>query len=626
MAPNIATFQLGVDESGTLVVESGGSLTAIGASVNKVGNNRTGVTGRLTVMTNGVVNSTAVVNVGSGSSTGPTTGILTLDGGSVNFSNHLWVGNYSGAVGIIILTNGGTLNMSVGSGMLGLGTGNATGPSGGQGSLYVMNGGVFNGYNISSSAGQPSIQAGSVLDISGSGVVTFPGDKSNTISAYTNAAKITAYGGTGTVLIDYDISNPGKTTLKAIGGYTPPTDVVWNPAVNPSGTGKWSEGANWTGGGGYPPAGVTKVNFNVPDAIPCTVASAALASYIIMGDNGPGGILIVTNGAILTVGSGDVSVIGNNSNALMVVETNATVTVGTNLSIGLNPDADGTLRMNGGTVSVAGLFSLGIAGGKGTAQIKGGTLNLTQLEDYNWIAGASVLDISGTGKVVINGDHQYAMNGYVTITGQVTNSSGAGLVVDYNIINVGKTTVYPADLYLPPAQVVWNPAANPSSSGMWDECANWTTGLCPGNVTVVTFNVPDAIPCTVTNAVAAGYVAMGNSGGTGGTLIITNGGSLTTFADNWCAVGYSSNALMVVENGGSASFASHLWVGFNATADGTLIMNGGTVSVGGAFGLGYSGGKGTAQIHGGTLNLAQWGDTNQSRAHRCWTLPGRVRS
>ena len=40
VAPNVARFQLGVDESGTLVVESGGSLTAIGASANTVGNNK----------------------------------------------------------------------------------------------------------------------------------------------------------------------------------------------------------------------------------------------------------------------------------------------------------------------------------------------------------------------------------------------------------------------------------------------------------------------------------------------------------------------------------------------------------------------------------------------------------
>jgi hypothetical protein len=179
------------------------------------------------------------------------------------------------------------------------------------------------------------------------------------------------------------------------------------------------------------------------------------------------------------------------------------------------------------------------------------------------------------------------------------------LVVDYNIINVGKTTIYPVGLNLPPAQVVWNPAANPSGIGLWNECANWTNGLCPGDVTVVTFNVQDAIPCTVTNAAIARYVAMG-MGGPGGKLIITNGGSLTTGSDNWTAVGYNSNALMVVENGASVNLGYHLWIGLDPGSDGTFIMNGGTVSVAGMFGMGWQGGKGTAQINGGTLNLSQW--------------------
>jgi hypothetical protein len=248
-------------------------------------------------------------------------------------------------------------------------------------------------------------------------------------------------------------------------------------------------------------------------------------------------------------------------------------------------------------------------------------LNLAQWDYYNSILGDSVLDVSGTGVVVINGYQQLSVNDYVSI-GKITNSSGTNLLVDYNIINVGKTTIYPSDLVLPPAQAVWNPAANPSSSGVWDECANWNNLLCPGNVTVVTFNVPDAIPCTVTNAAVAGYVAMGNSGGSGGTLIITNGGSLTTFANNWCAVGYSSNALMIVENGGSASFASHLWVGLDPGSDGTFVMNGGTVSVGQMFGLGWQGGKGTAQINGGTLNLSQWQATNSIKGASVLNLTG----
>ena len=148
-------------------------------------------------------------------------------------------------------------------------------------------------------------------------------------------------------------------------------------------------------------------------------------------------------------------------------------------------------------------------GGKGTAQIKGGTLNLSQWDDYASIQGASVLDVSGTGKVVINGDHQHVGERLCQHRPDHEQWRSGHVVVDYNNINVGKTTIYPSGLYLPPAQVTWNPAPIPSSNGLWNESANWTGGVCPGNVTVVTFNVPDAIPCTVTNAAVARVCAHG---------------------------------------------------------------------------------------------------------------------
>jgi len=59
------------------------------------------------------------------------------------------------------------------------------------------------------------------------------------------------------------------------------------------------------------PASVTKVTFNVVGAIPCTVTNAALADYLVMGDNGPGGTLIITNGGSLTPASAaNASIIG----------------------------------------------------------------------------------------------------------------------------------------------------------------------------------------------------------------------------------------------------------------------------------------------------------------------------
>jgi hypothetical protein len=224
VAPNVSGFQLGLDESGHLVVQGGGSLTAVGSSADRVGNNpNAGVIGRLTVCTNGVVNSAAVMEVGASA-----TGILTIDGGSCNFSNHLWVGG--GAVGVssgtMFLTNGGVLNMLGvgGNGMIGLGTINASSASGGIGTIKVSNGSTLNLFNIDASG--KFIWPGSVLDVSRSGVVTIPGNRVAVMGNYTNAGRITACGGLGTVGIDYNNTNVGKTTIYAIAPVAPPRQSI----------------------------------------------------------------------------------------------------------------------------------------------------------------------------------------------------------------------------------------------------------------------------------------------------------------------------------------------------------------------------------------------------------------
>jgi hypothetical protein len=206
--------------------------------------------------------------------------------------------------------------------------------------------------------------------------------------------------------------------------------------------------------------------------------------------------------------------------------------------------------------------------------------------------------------VVITGNHQSSANDFVA-TGQITNSVGTNVIVDYNNINGGMTTIYPSGLYIPPAQDFWNPALNPNqpSDDLWNNPTNWSAGVLPGSVTYVNLNIGGVDPCWVTNAVAAGVVRLNQSGA---TLIITNGGSLTCSVVDWTGVGYNTTGnLLDVEDGGSASFAKHLWIGFN-TGGNTFTMNGGTVSVAGMFGLGWSGGASTANINGGTLNLAQW--------------------
>lgn len=214
-APTITAFQMGVDESGGLAVNSGGSLATTGNST--VGNNAGAsganlTTGFLTVNSGGTVTVGGTLKLGAGASTvaGNLKGIVTLNGGTLNVSSHLWVGNNNLTLGIIDINDGGVLNLG---GMLGLGTGNSTSASGGVGFLNVNDGGLLNLANIQATA-LGSIQSGSLLDISGSGLVTIPGNFVSVMDGYIAAGKITGNDVVGNVQAIFD-SDLNKTFLSA---------------------------------------------------------------------------------------------------------------------------------------------------------------------------------------------------------------------------------------------------------------------------------------------------------------------------------------------------------------------------------------------------------------------------
>ena len=214
-APDIGRLQIGVDESGTLEVNNGGVLSIVSAGSQDgqafVGNNGgAGPTGTLNVNNGGTVNVESIL--WSGFSTGVTGNINIAAGGTINVGNHLWLG-YRGTSTINI---SGILNQT--GGILGLGTNNAVSPGGGTAVVNILDGGLLALNNISGAVGQPSIQPGSSIDISGSGQLTVPFDAVGSLTGYANANLIGGNGvpGPSNLLIDFDVTNPGFTTVRAI--------------------------------------------------------------------------------------------------------------------------------------------------------------------------------------------------------------------------------------------------------------------------------------------------------------------------------------------------------------------------------------------------------------------------
>lgn len=181
LAPTILNLQTGVDESGTLVINSGGSLTSTGWSM---------------------------IGAAGGGGGLATTGTLTINnGGVMNVNSHFWSG-VATSTGVTNINSGGILNVG---GILGLGSVDAVNPSGGVASVFINDGGIFNLGNIHGAG--TSIQPGSVLDISGSGQLIISGDKVGSIGNYVTAGQITGNGVVGDVVATFD---SGFTTVTAI--------------------------------------------------------------------------------------------------------------------------------------------------------------------------------------------------------------------------------------------------------------------------------------------------------------------------------------------------------------------------------------------------------------------------
>jgi hypothetical protein len=193
-----------------------------------------------------VANEGAVANqmwLGEGGSDGG----LIVDGGMLTVNT--WLFAQIGAQGeVIVNVVSGNINVTVGGvgvGMRGPATLNMTGgtitcpgfliglESGSSGMVNLDGGTVTCGYftiaRDSGSAGSMDVQAGTLI---------VDGNAVDTIQGYIDSGWITAYDGHGSLELDYDITNKGQTTLRAVhdlnplprdGGLTSPgaTELSW---------------------------------------------------------------------------------------------------------------------------------------------------------------------------------------------------------------------------------------------------------------------------------------------------------------------------------------------------------------------------------------------------------------
>ncbi len=338
-------------------------------------------------------------------------GTFTVSGGSVNIGTWLYVGN--GGTGTVTIS-GGTITVA---GLL------SVAQQAGSTGKINLNGGTI-------STGTLNITSGGRLNIT-NGTLIVDGNQIPAIRSYETSHQMTAFNGGGKLAYEYNIANPGKTTVTAVAGAV----VSWD---NGGGDNLWSTATNWNPDGIPEPS--TIIQINTTAAAPVINSPTAAAGFQIrVGATGSGASLTM-NGGSFDVGEWLMIGIEAATKPGTFTMNGGTINLGSFTGGGghlwLGYTASGTFTMNGGTINAPGKFGLGWAGGSAAVHIDGGTITAGSFS----MTSSCLLDITN-GTLIINGDQTAIISSYKN-SGWMTAFGGAGtLVCEYNIANAGKTTV-----------------------------------------------------------------------------------------------------------------------------------------------------------------------------------------
>ncbi|MCA9412902.1 MAG: hypothetical protein H6751_04635 [Candidatus Omnitrophica bacterium] len=463
-APDVLDVRIGQDENSNLQVNAGGTLNVLNRLY--VGHNNS--TGTMTVASGAVVNVTDILWVGGNGSPQAVTGTLTIEaGGTVNVGNHLWWS--AGAAGVATVNISGNLNQT--GGILGLGTIDASNPSGGVATVNVNDGGVLALNNISGSGG--SIQPGSIINIFGSGQVTIPGDFVSVIGTYAGNGYFAGDGVVGNVQADLT-TNPGFTTVTVV--QAAPVCMAGN--VRYMNSGDWLTASNWQTGnvpceletailnwgnntvtlnGAAPDVYQVRIGQDEDSTLEVNAGgSLTVVQRLYVGHNNSTGTMLVANGAVVNVT--DILWVGGNGSPAAVtgtltIEAGGEVNFSNHLwaaagAAGLATiNVSGVLNQTGGILGLGTIDAVNPSGGVATLNVEdGGVLNLFNIHAAGTsIQPGSILNINGSGQVTLPGDFEaviadYASNGYIAGDGVPGN-------IQTNLTsNPGFTTVIVAPL------------------------------------------------------------------------------------------------------------------------------------------------------------------------------------
>jgi hypothetical protein len=337
-------------------------------------------------------------------------GAFTVSAGTVTIGSYMYVGN--GGTGTVNIS-GGTIAVA--------GTLSIAQQAGSTGNVYLDGGTITAGALNITSSGRMNITNGTLI---------IDGNQIPTIRNYETNRWLTAFGGAGKLVYDYNSTNAGKTTVTAIAG----TTASWD---NGGGDNLWSTAANWNPNG-------------VPEISTIILINTAAASSVINSPTAAAGFQIRvggTGGANLTMNGGSFDagqwlMIGPEATGKpgTLTMNGGTINLGVFSAGGghlwLGYISSGTLTMNGGTINAPGRFGLGFSGGSAAAHLDGGTITAGSFS----MTSSCLVDITG-GTLIINGDQTAIIQSYAN-SGWFTAYGGVGKVVcEYNITNPGKTTI-----------------------------------------------------------------------------------------------------------------------------------------------------------------------------------------